>query len=300
MKYKKQIIIALLLILSFWILLWTFIFFFNKEDKVSFWDNVIKSTPYTDEEKKTLSSSWNIDINNREKLNKIYSLTRSICSAYTDYSLAIKSRYFTMLKKEVISVKETYKEDEFEFLYVILPGIVYDSCALKDPDFNEKIVFYLQSEWETVNLELEKVLKEELSVYIDQLAFTDMENIDKARIKTDKTYFDNYFFDKNEEELVSIFYPYYIKEWRNLTNFLNKPSNTLNQELEFKNKTMTVMLLNLKILWFTDIEEFRTVTKQNYNITDIEEFKKSLLSEYKEIEKKLLKDKKIDLKVNLW
>jgi hypothetical protein len=39
-----------------------------------------------------------------------------------------------------------------------------------------------------------------------------MENIDKTKIKTDKTYFDNYFFDKNEEELVSIFYPYYIKE----------------------------------------------------------------------------------------
>jgi hypothetical protein len=63
---------------------------------------------------------------------------------------------------------------------------------------------------------------------------------------------------------------------------------------------MTVMLLNLKILWFTDIEEFRTVTKQNYNIKDIEEFKKSLLSDYKEIEDKLIKDKKIDLKVNLW
>lgn len=294
-KNKKHILIALSSFLILFFLIWAFIFFSKKEDKISFTEEVVKTTSYEDSQKKSLSSSWNI-VENPEDMNKIYSLTRSICSAFDDYSLAVKSRYFTMLKKEITLLNEKHKDDSFEFMYVIVPGAVYKSCSTKDPEFNEKIVYYLQSEWEVVNLELEKNIKEELWVYIDELAFIDMDTIDKLKIKTDKKYFDDYFFVKNKEELISLFYPYYIKEGRNVSNFLNKPSNTLNEEVEFKNKLMTVMLLNLKLIGFNDIEEFKNITKSNYWVNDIEEFKWKTLAKYKRLESKLLSEKSIDLK----
>lgn len=296
---KKYILIILFSLFIISVLIWSYFYFLKKDKEVTFWKNIIKTTSYLDEEKKEISASISNDkIENEEEINKIYSLSRAICSAYSDYSLAVKSRYFTMLKTQVNKVKDFPETDTFNFLYIIVPGIIYDSCTTQDPEFNEKIVFYIQSENDVNNANLDSVLKEELKTYIEQIAFVDMETVDKAKLKSDKEYFDDYFFKKNEEEFVSVYYPYYIKEGTNLSNFLNKPVNTLSEEVEFKNKIMTTLLLNIKLLWFNDVEEFKNIMKSNYWINDLENYKQSLINDYKSIESELLKQS-IDLKANL-
>lgn len=284
---KKNIVLFSSLIIILWLISLGFYYalFLKKEEKVIFWENIIKTSSFVNE---VNTSSW-VSIEDFEKsfneqfkneIENITSLTTAICSTYENYASAVKSRYFWMIKNDINTILKNIENDSFNFLYIILPKIVYNACEFKEKDFNEKILTYMQSKEENIQININSNLKEELNTYVDQIVFKERGNIAVEKLRNDKTYFDNYFFNTNDEEIVALYYPYYIKEWKNISNFLSKPANSLDEEVEFKNKIMTALLLNLKTIGIEDITDFRNLIQKHYSISNLEEYKNSIFNDY--------------------
>ena len=210
-------------------------------------------------------------------VNKISAYLRTFCRSYKDVNSLAKSSHFKNLREKV---KNFSKRDD-NFMYVQLPSMVYDQCKWKDFDYLESLILFLQSSDENLKNLNAWVAQEALVKYIKDLSFKDT-NIPKD-IRSNSESFNKYFLKDNIEDLSAFYYPYHVKEQENLTNYVNRPLITLQDENNNKKLAVGLMIGQLEEMWFASFDEFKHTLMRNNGFANVEELKASLISDYNSI-----------------
>lgn len=212
------------------------------------------------------------------KYNEIKSFTRAICSFYTvSHIEAVKSKYFKWLRTKVKELEKQEKNIN-EFNFIKLPELIYSNCENVANLYKEKILIYLQSE-QDIDLKINDDFDKIHTDYINNIVFNE-EWIDKKQLSENKLYFDNYFFNTSINELLSIYFPYHMREKQNLENFYNNPILTLDEWVKYAELWLNTLDKNLKKIWINWVDQFRDLIKNNYNIKNTNDFNNNILKKY--------------------
>lgn len=292
MKKNKNLIIVLIIL---FIISWIALFVLNHEKENNIIWKVISDKKW-DQSIIDNSNSW--DINSPEKIkqieelnNRIRSQIRILCSIWTIDQI-VWTNSFKVIKWNIDKIKKEYNNDS-DFQYVILPWIIYSTCANADSTFLEKITKYLQSE----SLDLITNDSFEINKYKDYLETIefDNDNIDKLKIKQDKEYLDKVLFEKNLEAIQWSYFSEYMYRNDSAERFFSSNSMlSLSETNEILEETVWDFEGFVKKLWINDINELRTLLLKNNNVDSVKGLT-YIIKDDLEILEETLSNKDIDI-----
>lgn len=234
------------------------------------------------------------DAKDEEQLNKIRPYIRILCWVFSKTYDILKSPSIQMIKKDIDKISLN-SDDKDYFIYITIPSVVYWECDWKEWTFLEWLIRYLQSDFESIYL-IDKENVENFIKFINELNFND-KDIDKNKLKKDKEYFHNVFFENNRFNIEKVYFNEYtfMKDKSDEEYFKYFSILSIEELNEIQEKTLKEFTKFLKSLWIDNIEEFRKLILSNYWYwNNIDDMKKYLINKYNQFEVKL-KDKEIDL-----
>lgn len=231
--------------------------------------------------------------------NEVKPYIKTVCMSFTKLSDVLQSTTFGLIKDKIDKIKKVAK-DKDNFSYVILPKLVSSSCFNSDTTLKDGLVRYLQSDFGDVIVADNKNMQN-YKKHIDAIAFNSLENISLERIKSDKKYFNEVFFENNLAGIADVYFSEYIflKDKTDKDFFKYFSVISLDERNEILERTARKLTAFLNTVGIKDVAEFRKMILKNYWYgNDLGSMKKVLIEKYKIFDKKL-KEKDINLTLEL-
>ncbi|EKE28965.1 MAG: hypothetical protein ACD_2C00258G0005 [uncultured bacterium (gcode 4)] len=293
MKKSIKLPIAIILTLA---IAWASVYYYiSSNKKQEFIWTLIDETSYKDE----LAKAWDSEIKKasvkvsalRENSLKLFSANISAyCYSFADSDMLVMSKYFKNLKKDFDKLlNNEYKTSKNALLYIDMPKLIYSSCDKRDTLYKERLIWYLQTTGDNFYLADRKREDENVKNFIAKIEFED-DNVDLAKLKDSPEYFNDIFYNKNLDNLFSLYYPYFEMTKWDFKRFLWKPLNSLEEDNSKKEEALNRFYEIIKPMWYT-IQDFRIMSLKWRWFKSNDELVKSIISDYEELDKIIKLDK---------